>query len=49
MIKANEETRELKAAALFGLIIAAAIDADWLFTLFPCNNRENSANNHDGF
>ena len=35
MDKASSQARELRAAAIYGLLIAAAIDAGWLFTLFP--------------
>jgi len=31
----NTQRGELRAAAIFGLIIAIAIDIGWLFTLFP--------------
>jgi len=31
----DAQREELKAAAIFGLVIAIAIDVGWLFTLFP--------------
>ncbi len=31
----NTQLGEFRAAAIFGLIIAIAIDMGWLFTLFP--------------
>jgi cation transporter-like permease len=35
MTTENTQRGELRAAAIFGLIIAIVIDIGWLFTLFP--------------
>lgn len=35
MDNSKEQSRELKAAVIFGLIIAIAVDIGWLFFLYP--------------